>query len=433
MDEKIQQVFEALRTNQTQAATQAYNELLRLLEREADPDVWAQTGYTFQQAGFLPYAKGIYSAALDAIDDPERWQLLLAEAASDDGDLDGALDTLISIMPDSPYYVQSLLLAADIYQQLGMADVSLLKLEEAKTLSPDEPAILLGLAELHRSTGHFREAIPYYRELLETDSEVIQTSKARIERQYIECLMAIGEYETVIDYLSDIPKAERSHEVNEQLALCFYQTEEYDRAEAILSPFYENGSLSEELFGIYAEVLYHLHRESDALRVLTENIHHQPYQASAYYQRARVYVMNHQEEDAINDLTKAHALDSDSVEVPMLLMRLLLKNEREAEALDILEEAKGQLSGDQFEWLAAGIYAANEQYDEAKDYYMAAYDALKTDQSFIADYLNFMWEDGDRTRVRQALREQPELMEQPEWQWLVEALEEDDFDGSFFE
>lgn len=434
MDEKIQEIFDALRTDQKDVVVEAFDELLRLLEHEDDPDVWAQTGYTFQEAGFLPYAKEIYETALGVFSDDDRWQVLLAEVAGDDGDFDGALNTLIMIDPSSPYYLQSLLLSADAYQQLGMSEVSLLKLQEAKEIAPDEPAIILGLAELHRATGHFHEAIPYYRQLLEDDSEIIAQSKSRIEKEYVECLMAVGEYETVIDYLSEIPKADRTQEVNEQLALCFYQTKEYDRAESILSPLYEGGSLSEGLFPIYAEVLYHLHREADASRVMTENVHNHPYKAAAYYQRARVYVMNHQDDAAIEDLYQAYQLESESVDIPILLMRTLLKNDREDDALEILEETKEQLSGDQFEWLAAGIYEANEQFEAAREYYIAAYDSLKTEDSFVSDYLTFMWEDGDRLRVRQTLKDHPELMEQSEWQWLIDALsEEREDDGYFFE
>ncbi len=57
---------------------------------------------------------------------------------------------------DSPAYVRSLMVAADLYQTQELFEVSEQKLLEAMQLAPDEPAIQFALAELYFVMREFK-------------------------------------------------------------------------------------------------------------------------------------------------------------------------------------------------------------------------------------------------------------------------------------
>ncbi len=57
---------------------------------------------------------------------------------------------------ESDYYPQSLLAIADLYQVIGIPEVSEAKLKEAAGLLPDEPLIQFALAELYFFSRSFQ-------------------------------------------------------------------------------------------------------------------------------------------------------------------------------------------------------------------------------------------------------------------------------------
>ena len=58
-----------------------------------------------------------------------------------------ALSYLAQVKPDSPAYLESLLVAADLYQTEEEFEVTEQKLQEAYRIAPDEPAVEFALGE----------------------------------------------------------------------------------------------------------------------------------------------------------------------------------------------------------------------------------------------------------------------------------------------
>lgn len=71
------------------------------------------------------------------------------------GSIDLAFEYLEKVDKQSDYYPQSLLAIADLYQVIGIPEVSEAKLKEAAGLLPDEPLIQFALAELYFSVDQF--------------------------------------------------------------------------------------------------------------------------------------------------------------------------------------------------------------------------------------------------------------------------------------
>ncbi len=69
-----------------------------------------------------------------------------------------ALELLIDIEEDDPYYVCACLLMADLYQMQGLDEVSERKLLKAYEKMPDEPLVQFALAELYFTSGQYQKA-----------------------------------------------------------------------------------------------------------------------------------------------------------------------------------------------------------------------------------------------------------------------------------
>ena len=114
-----------------------------------------------ERIGFYHQAKRIFSKL--APDFPQV-NLNLATIASEDGELEEAFGYLEKIDSTDSWYVNALLIKADLYQMEGLSDVACEKLVEASRLS-DDPIITFGLAEVDFELGHFTQAIKEYASL----------------------------------------------------------------------------------------------------------------------------------------------------------------------------------------------------------------------------------------------------------------------------
>ena len=74
--------------------------------------------------GFLKQAERTYKKLLAKYPDEDDLRTSLADIAIDEDDTDLALDYLQQVKPDSPAYVQALLVEADLYQTQELFEVS---------------------------------------------------------------------------------------------------------------------------------------------------------------------------------------------------------------------------------------------------------------------------------------------------------------------
>ena len=110
------------------------NEYLAKALQEDPADVLQELGEELLAIGFLEEAKAIFEHLLTVSPENDEWNIPLAEIAIEDNEIDQAFDYLEKIQQDSEYYPQALLAIADLYQVIGIPEVSEAKLKEAATL-----------------------------------------------------------------------------------------------------------------------------------------------------------------------------------------------------------------------------------------------------------------------------------------------------------
>lgn len=149
MSSYSEKMLSALRNENLTEANRMLEEALR----KDEPEILASLAEELQSLGFLEEAKRILEKLLKDFPEEDIFYLSLAEIAIENDDIDGAFEYLERIQPESENYLESLLVIADLYQVLGIPEVSEAKLLQAKTIAPEEPLITFALAELHFSAN----------------------------------------------------------------------------------------------------------------------------------------------------------------------------------------------------------------------------------------------------------------------------------------
>ena len=157
-----EQMLQALENEDLVSANLAFNQALI---QDEDSELHELAQYLLQ-IGFLEEAEQTFLHLLEKYPNNEELYLGLAEVAIENDNSDQALNFIEKVPKDSDYYVQALLLSADLYQMIGIPEVSEAKLTEAAKILPDEPLIQFALAELFFNTERFGEAATIYQILL---------------------------------------------------------------------------------------------------------------------------------------------------------------------------------------------------------------------------------------------------------------------------
>jgi len=182
MSSYSEKMLTALRNEDLTEANLMFEEALK----KDDPEILASLAGELQAIGFLDEAKRILANL--SVDFPEEdvFNLSLAEIAIENDDIDSAFEYLERIQPESENYLESLLVTADLYQVLGIPEVSEAKLLQAKTIAPEEPLITFALAELHFTANQLGEAINDYSQLQKEGIDEIANISIREEFAYLD-------------------------------------------------------------------------------------------------------------------------------------------------------------------------------------------------------------------------------------------------------
>lgn len=423
LDQLVNELISYIQQNQPEKANEVFEKMLTQLADET-ADVIAQTGYSLAQLGFVDFANEIYTVGEEKFQEEDSWKLLKGELALDNGQVEEAIDELLKISPESPIYVDALLLQADAYQMYNLPEVSLVKLNEARELAPNQPVILYGIAELRFQQGEFQQALPLYERLLgseNTPEELIDT----IEDHFTYAKAATGDFEEAIQLIEETPEDDRTINQREQLAFYYVETENYEKANTILEALEEDGKLSEKLLAVFASVKNAFHDHDGAMETIDQAIQVNPYEPQLYFRKAEFALQLGNRETAREALELALDLDPDFGQALVLLLQILIDEEDFGTARALIQDMDEQgIEYDRYKWMRARVFQELEEFDFADQAYQDAYQDLKEDYSFLQDYFIFLREAGNWTMIQNIFQEQPSLAQVAEFQNTYERLQE---------
>lgn len=354
------------------------------------PEYLANLGEELFHLGFLEEAQTVFEHLEKVVPDEDGWQIDLAEIAIENGDADQAIAHLDRISKDSDNYPTALLTAADLYQTLGMPEVSEQKLKEAAELLPQEAVITFSLGELFYSQGKYLSAIVYYEQLLAAG--VNEMAGVSVEERLGFSLSSLGDSEEALPHLE---RALAEKETEDRLFYLAFTNEQLHEHERAINEYEKLRALNPRYTSLYphlGKLLQEEDRLEEAQTVLLEGIREDPYQAELFRLAADNSYRLHDAKKSEELLRQGLALGEKNDELNLALGNLLLEQERFDEAITTLLAVEGE---DPYaKWELAQAYQAQEDYENAGSYYAQAAKELVNEPDFLKDYGLFLRDEG---------------------------------------
>ncbi|MHA8137919.1 tetratricopeptide repeat protein [Lactobacillaceae bacterium Scapto_B20] len=286
--------------------------------------------------GFLDQAKQIYHRLLAKYPDEDELRANLAEIAISEDQNDLALTYLSEIKKTSPSYVQSLMIAADLYQTQGLFEVSKQKLLAAKQSAPDEEVITFALAELYFSTREFDKAIPLYLSLIKRG--ITELSAVNLVERIGVAYANAGRFEHAIGYLKQIKLIDMTSDVKFETAFTYLQLKDYKEAIRVFEDLRDSEHDYPTLYPYLGEALEKIHKEKDALRVFQEGLGVDEYNESLWIKTGDLALNLGENEQAEEYYRKGHHIAPDDLNLTIKLSNLLVQEEKYEENVAFLRE-----------------------------------------------------------------------------------------------
>ena len=354
--------------------------------KEDPADVLAELGEELLAIGFLEEAKQIFGQLVKQYPENDELFIPLAEIAIEDNEIDQAFEYLENISKESDYYPQALLAIADLYQVIGIPEVSEAKLKEAAALLPDEPLIQFALAELYFSVDRFAEAATIYQLLL--SSNIDEISGISMQERLGQSLSMQGEFEAAIEPLEQALQEERTDDRLFQLAFTNLQLKENEKAINYLQELREVNPQYQSLYLYLGQALQEEELIEEAQKVLEDGIKENPYQVELYHLASENAYRLHDKEKAEKLLLNALELGEKQDETLLTLSNLYLDEERYEDVIKSIEL---------------------EDFTLAAVHYEQAYHELEHEPDFLKEYALFLREEGQLTKTKDLLTHYLEL------------------------
>lgn len=369
------------------------------LEKD-DPEILASLAEELQALGFIEEAKRALEKLLKDFPEEDVFYLSLAEIAIEDDLIDDAFEYLEKIKPESENYLESLLVTADLYQVLGIPEVSEAKLMQAKTIAPEEPLITFALAELHFSANQLGEAINDYGQLQKQGIDEI--ANISIDGRIGSAYSMMGGFEEAIPFLERALEKEHTSDRLFQLGFTYYQLHDHQKAinylqELItIDPQYQSG------YYYLADSLKEEELLEEALVAAEEGVKENPYQVELLHMASEIAYRLRDSKKAEELLLQALETGDKTDETLLTLSNLYLNEEQPDKAIEMISQMDEE-DNPYAAWNLAQAYNELEDFDAARTYYKQAYEDLAHEPDFLKAYGIFLREDGQLEPARAVL------------------------------
>lgn len=346
-----------------------------------DDEMLFSLGEELYGMGFLSEARRVYLTLLQRYPDEDELRTNLATIAIDEGHNDEALSYLAQVQPDSPAYLESLLVAADLYQTEEEFEITEQKLREAYQLASDEPAVEFACGEFYFLVGRFDEAIRYYFDLIKHG--YTDFAKVDIAGRLGMCYAQSGQFKQALGYLQQVKSAYRTSDIRFQTGLTELHLGQVDPAIKTLQELIKDDAQYASAYPALAQALVKQNKYQQALQVVQEGLGVDQYNEHLYAQAAEIVSHLGNAKLMRKYLTKAHELDPDNLTITLQFSNFLLHQHDDQENVDLLSPLVDEDEVDpQIDWNLARSYQRLEQFDQAGKYFQAAAPTYQDNQLF---------------------------------------------------
>lgn len=367
-----------------------------------DDDMLFSLAEELYALGFLQQARTIYLKLLDCYPDEDELKTNLATIAIDEGHNDEALSYLAQIKPDSPAYVQSLLVAADLYQTEEEFEVTEEKLKEAYALAPDEPAVEFALGEFYFMVGQYSEAIQYYFQLIKNG--YTDFAKVDIAGRLGICYAQSGQFKKALGYFNQVKPEYQTSDIRFQKGLTRLQLVDTEKAIKTLEDLINDDNQYASAYPELAKAYEKENKYQQALRVVQEGLSVDQYNEYLYSLAAEITSYLGDQKLMKKYLVKAHELAPENMTITLQYSNFLLHQHDDEANIKLLSPlVKEDETDPQLYWNLARSYQRTDQLELAGKYYEAALPAYSENPTFLKELINYYRETGETDKLMDEL------------------------------
>ncbi len=367
---------------------QAY--FLEAIQKDDDGTLY-DLGLYLESLGFYDHAREIF---LQLVRECPELYLNLAQIANEDGEVEKAFTYLDQFSEDSPFYLEALVVKADLYQSEGLADVAREKLLEAISLS-DEPFLVFGLAELDMELGNFQEAIQGYAQL--DNREIYEETGVSTYQRIGLAYASLGKFEAAIEFLEKAVELEYDDQTVYELATLLFDQGEYQKANLyfkqldVINPEFEGYEYA------YAQSLHAEHRLEEALAMVEKGLAKNQFDQALLLLASQYAYENHEPQAAEAYLLQAQEHAEDINEVSLRLSNLYLEQERYEDVVGLASE---ELDNVLARWNIAKAYQALDENEKALHLFDQLKEDLADNPEFLLDLIEVLRQEGALSEAR---------------------------------
>lgn len=334
--------------------------------------------------GFSELAQRAYQFLLNKYPQEDQLRTALADIAISEGNNDQALNYLAAVKPDSDAYLNSLLVAADLYQTQGLFEVSEQKLLDAIRIAPEEPVVIFALAEFYFDVKKYHQAIPLYLKLVKLG--IAEFSQVKLAQRLGFSYAVSGKFEQALGYLEQVHEDNIDLDTRFQLAFTALQLKQYDEAIKNFTKLKESSSDYTTVYPYLAEAYEQQGLLQKALEVLQEGLRVDQYNIKLYQLASSTALKLQQPKLAEQYLRSALDLDPDNATLLIQLSNLLVELKRYHENIDLLTDylEKGEIDP-QLNWNLGRSYAKIEDDKNALANYQIAEQTFNNQPDFLRE------------------------------------------------
>ncbi|MCP0887691.1 tetratricopeptide repeat protein [Ligilactobacillus sp. WILCCON 0076] len=371
--------------------------------RKDDDDILYSLAEELYSLGFTNMAKRTYEKLLERYPKEDELRTSLADIAIAEGNDDEALNYLQTISSDSSAYLESLLVAADLYQTQGIFEVSEQKLLTAYKLAPEQEVIRFALAEFYYNVKKYSQARDFYLSLIKQG--VFEFSKVNLIQRLGMSYVADGHFEQALGYLEQIPYEKLDADSLFQLAFTYKQLDDLDNAQKNFEKLKQTNPDYATLYPALADIYEQKGNISQALITIQEGLAVDEFN-TALYQKAAEYTQKlGYPEKASAYLNEALVQDPENMTLVLELSNLYLVTSEDQKNIVLITNYLNNNEVDaQLYWNLGRSYARLDDYEHALVNYQAAQKDMENVPEFLHDASFFYRNAGEREKAIKCIR-----------------------------
>ncbi|BDR56537.1 hypothetical protein KIMC2_10990 [Xylocopilactobacillus apis] len=348
-----------------------------------DPQTLEVLGETLYDSGSIDQSELIFRHLIDLDPNNSSAKIMLADILNENGDTDSALLLLDEISEQDEKYLAVMMQKADIYQTMGMDEVSESLLSQALTIDPTNQALIFGMAELLYSEGKYEKAIFYYNKLL--NNGVTTYLSQNIKVRYANCLNFTGKFEQAAKIYETFNNILLSDDDLFIKGTVFYEIHEFKKSIDTLEELRERTPDYASIYLVLASSYEETGNLDQAYQIALKGYEINEFDFKLLLKFSQLAQKLGHFEQAVSGYQKILKNDPENIQALINLSLIYLSKSSNQEAIELLS---GQESLDpRLSWNLGQAYLRQDQLTKAQENLLAVFDQFQDEPDYLLDLI----------------------------------------------